>query len=58
MSGIQLLLYINFEFMLGIQFLLVMLVFMTMIHLNYIHFITHVGIYAVLISFNLCHDKC
>ena len=44
--------------MLGIQFLLVMLVFMTMIHLNYIHFITHVGIYVVLISFTLCHDRC
>ena len=51
-------LYINFEFMLGIQFLLVMLVFMTMIHLNYIHFITPVGIYVVLISFTLCHDRC
>ena len=58
MSGIQLLLYINFEFMLGIQFLLVMLVFMTMIHLNYIHFITPVDIYVVLISFTLCHDRC
>ena len=44
--------------MLGIQFLLVMLVFMTMIHLNYIHFNTPVGIYVVLISFTLCHDRC